>query len=64
LTAVIRAWEAMGSPTYPTKQQIEKMFSASLVQWEVIPYSMDGNGGIVFQFDIPPQGVAQILFEE
>jgi len=55
-------WDSMGSPTYPTRQQIDTLKQASLFQTEQVAIQVVSASQIYFTIDIPPQGVASVVF--
>jgi xylan 1,4-beta-xylosidase len=55
----IKAWEAMGSPAYPTPAQIHAMYEASMMKTSTTSYEYSG-GKVSFDVEVPPHGVAHI----
>lgn len=56
------AWISMGSPFYPTQQQIDQMMQASQLQWKNINFSRIAQNAIQFDLTIRKWGVAFITF--
>ncbi len=55
-------WISMGSPEYPTRDQIRALKKTSELQAEKINYTFVA-GGIQVQLTLPPQGVAAITIQ-
>lgn len=53
------AWLEMGSPEYPSREQLEQIQQAALVVSEVLPFTTTTEGGEI-TFLLPPHGVAMI----
>lgn len=55
------AWKAMGSPKYPSREQIEKLrASAELPSPEIRP--VHGGGSVPISITLPPNGIALLEF--
>lgn len=57
---VVAAWRNLGSPDYPTSDQIARMIKESEFQIYQQPTS-NTDSGLTFNIDIPPFGVASIV---
>jgi xylan 1,4-beta-xylosidase len=59
------AWQTMGSPANPTRQQIERLTRASRLQWQSMPVSAKGGSGrSSMSLRLPSQSVALIKIGE
>lgn len=58
----VAAWVAMGSPEYPTAEQINKLWSVSEMQRTHISYTVISSNEVSFAVQVPPEGVAAITF--
>jgi len=59
------AWQSMGSPVDPTRQQIERLTRASRLKWQRLPVSTkDGSGRASLSLRLPSQSVALIEMGE
>lgn len=56
------AWDAMGQPMYPTQSQLKQLHAAAEVEWEVLPLVATDVDEFIFTLDVPPQGVASVVF--
>jgi len=59
----IVAWENLGSPVYPTSDQVYTIVKASNMIKEKIEYTVIGANEIQFEVTMPPQGVAAITMK-
>jgi beta-xylosidase len=57
------AWQSMGSPMYPTRQQIDTLYRASAIQPERLAVKRVGDTTAQFDLSIPKWGVAVITVE-
>lgn len=55
-------WAKMGSPQYPTPDQIQELNAASEPAQLQIPIVSDENGGATVTFTLQPYGVAHVQF--
>jgi xylan 1,4-beta-xylosidase len=54
-----RRWREMGTPTYPSRAQVDELHAASVVAR--LPYEpMCDEHGVHVQVDVPPHGVAMV----
>ena len=58
-TAPFAAWQAMGSPPYPTKSQIAALHAASETRDEMRPLAKDGS----LMFEVPAYGVVAVSYQ-
>ena len=58
-TAPFAAWQAMGSPPYPTKSQIAALHAASETRDEMRPLAKDGS----LTFEVPAYGVVAVSYQ-
>jgi xylan 1,4-beta-xylosidase len=59
------AWQAMGSPASPTRQQIERLIRTSRLKWQRMPVSAkNGSGRASLSLRLPSQSVALIEMGE
>ena len=56
-------WQNMGSPTYPTQEQINKMVNASNTYPSNINITNNGNGDITLKVDVPVYGMAVTVID-
>jgi len=54
------AWKAMGSPMYPTQQQIDQLQKTSVVQSEKIALTSTGSNQAQFTLSLPAYGAAVV----
>jgi len=57
-----KAWIEMGSPEYPTKEQIRRLMEASELITEPISGEYHGED-LLFSISVPPHGIAAITLE-
>lgn len=57
-----RVWQAMGEPTYPDKNELERLQATSGVIAEPLPWKYE-NETISLEFQLPPHAVALISLE-
>lgn len=55
-------WRNMGSPMYPTKNQIAMMVNASELVPTFINFTVIDSQTIQFQYSLPPHGIAVITY--
>ena len=60
-----KKWQALGSPEYPTRDELAQIARASRGQGvaERVIRPEAGEEGCTFRFKIPPHGVAAIMVE-
>lgn len=56
------AWEEMGSPTYPSASQLDKLYDASSLVREKLSFKWSDKT-LVLEIDLPPHAVAAIELE-
>ena len=54
--------EEMGSPTYPSASQLDRLYDASSLVWERLSFKWSRNT-VVLEIDLPPHAVAAIEME-
>jgi len=59
----LKAWQSMGSPTFPTKVQLGSISKSSEMSSDPLSYTVNGPNGITFTLHLPGQGVAGISFQ-
>ncbi|KYQ96902.1 beta-xylosidase-like protein [Tieghemostelium lacteum] len=59
----IAIWTQMGSPTYPSQDQIDEIYDSAQFVYEDIDYKYLSLNTLSFEIIIPPQGVAAIKLE-
>lgn len=57
-----KAWIEMGSPEYPSREQIRKLMDASELKTEAISGEYEGED-LIFRVSVPPHGIAAITLE-
>jgi xylan 1,4-beta-xylosidase len=57
-----RLWLEMGSPPYPSREQLEGLHEASLLVPREHPWRQE-DGAVIFELDLPPHGVAAISLD-
>jgi len=55
-------WEEMGAPTYPSASQLDKLYDASSLVWQTLPFKWSDRT-LVLEADLPPHAVAAIEVE-
>jgi xylan 1,4-beta-xylosidase len=58
----VATWVAMGSPAYPTEEQIAKLWIVSEMPVSHVSYSIVSSDEVSFSVAVPPEGVAAITF--
>jgi len=59
----LKAWQTMGSPTYPTKVQLDSISKSSEMSSDPLSYTVNGPNEIMFTLHLLGQGVAGISFQ-
>jgi len=55
-------WEEMGAPTYPSASQLDRLYDASTLVWQTLPFKWSDRT-LVLEVDLPPHAVAAIEVE-
>ena len=58
-----KVWQNLGSPTYPTVEQLAAINNASKVVPESIDINTNGKNSIDFQIDMPRYGLAVVVID-
>ena len=59
----LKTWQEMGSPTYPTQEQMDKISNSSVIIGETINVESKTSDSMTFKVDIPVYGMAVIVLD-